>query len=79
MVITKKKNRAVTVTPVGHAYINASFNNLIITITNTNGDAVASCSAGIIGERLRIHNAKKITTPYITQLTSQECAQMAID
>ena len=45
-VSSKNKKRAVNVTPVCKAYINATYNNIIITITNLNGDTIAWSSAG---------------------------------
>lgn len=54
----------------GNVYIQASFNNTIVTITDLKGDALAWCSAGSLGFR----GAKK-STPYAAQST----AETAID
>ena len=45
------KKRKVTVEPVGEAYINASFNNIIISITNLKGEVISWSSAGKMGFR----------------------------
>ena len=42
----KAKKRKVRVEPEGKAYIQASFNNIIISITNKKGDVISWSSAG---------------------------------
>jgi len=70
----RNKKRSVDVTPTGIAYINASFNNIIITITNLKGDAVASSSSGKVG----IKNTKKKTTPFAAQQVAEDCVKLAL-
>jgi len=47
--VTKK--RIVVVEPVGQAHINATFNNIIITLTNNSGQTISWSSAGKMGFR----------------------------
>ena len=46
--VTKKKKVTKNLDK-GAAYINASFNNTIITVTDMNGNALSQCSAGALG------------------------------
>ena len=45
--VTKK--RIVVIEPVGQAHINATFNNIIVTLTNNNGQTISWSSAGKMG------------------------------
>lgn len=51
MAKTKKvtKKRVVIVESVGEAHINATFNNIIVTLTNKSGQAISWSSAGKMG------------------------------
>ena len=49
MAKSANKKRKVSVEPVGQAYINASFNNIIISITNLKGEVISWSSAGKMG------------------------------
>lgn len=68
------KKRKVNVESTGEAHINASFNNIIISLTNKNGDVIAWSSAGKMGFR-----GSKKNTPYAAQLASEDCAKVAHD
>ena len=68
------KKRKVKVDPVGEVYIHASFNNIIISITNANGEVIAWSSAGKMGFR-----GSKKNTPYAAQLAAEDCAKVAYD
>jgi len=76
--ITKKgksaKKRVVKVEPVGHAHISATFNNIIISLTNTAGQVISWSSAGKMGFR-----GSKKNTPYAGQLAAEDCAKVAYD
>ena len=61
MAKTTGKKRKVLVEAIGEAHINASFNNIIISLTNSKGDVIAWSSAGKMGFR----GSKKI---HLTQL-----------
>lgn len=59
---------------VGNVYIQATFNNTIVTITDLNGNAVSWASAG----SLNFKGAKK-STPYAAQTTAETAARKAMD
>lgn len=54
-----KKKKVVKLVPHGRAYIQASFNNTIVSVTDQNGDVLAWSSAGIAGFK-----GPKKATPY---------------
>jgi len=58
----------------GKVFIQATFNNTIVTITDLNGNAVSWSSAGSLGFR----GAKK-STPYAAQTTAETAARKAMD
>jgi small subunit ribosomal protein S11 len=68
------KKRKVNVESVGAAHVTASFNNIIISITNKAGDVISWSSAGKMGFR-----GSKKNTPYAAQLASEDCAKVAHD
>ena len=69
---TSSKKRKVIVDAIGEAHINASFNNIIISLTNKKGDVVSWSSAGKMGFR-----GSKKNTPYAAQLAAEDCANVA--
>jgi len=69
---TKKKN--VKVSAEGQAHISSSFNNIIVSLTNENGDVISWSSAGKMGFR-----SSKKNTPYAAQMVAQDCAKVAYD
>ncbi|HMT30577.1 MAG TPA: 30S ribosomal protein S11 [Bacteroidia bacterium] len=68
------KKKVVKVESVGEAHINATFNNIIISITNTTGQVVSWASAGKMGFK-----GSKKNTPYAAQLAAQDCSKVAFD
>jgi len=66
------KKRKVIIEAVGEAHIHASFNNIIVTLTNKNGDVISWSSAGKMGFR-----GSKKNTPYAAQLAAEDCAKVA--
>jgi small subunit ribosomal protein S11 len=70
----KGKKRVVKVESVGQAHIRASFNNIIISITNNSGQVISWASAGKMGFR-----GSKKNTPYAAQMAAQNCGQVAYD
>jgi small subunit ribosomal protein S11 len=68
------KKRTVKVEPVGEAHIHASFNNIIISLTNSQGQVISWGSAGKMGFR-----GSKKNTPYAAQMAAQDCAKIAYD
>lgn len=71
---TVAKKRVVKVEPAGKAYINATFNNIIISLTNNNGDVISWASAGKMGFK-----GSKKNTPYAAQMAAQDCSKTAHD
>lgn len=68
------KKRVVKVEAIGRAYVTASFNNMIITLTNNAGQAISWSSAGKMGFR-----GSKKNTPYAAQMAAEDCAKVAFD
>ncbi|MFC2079966.1 30S ribosomal protein S11 [Bacteroidota bacterium] len=68
------KKRTVKVEPLGEAHIHASFNNIIISLTNGQGQVISWGSAGKMGFR-----GSKKNTPYAAQMAAQDCAKIAYD
>ncbi len=68
------KKRVVKVEPVGQAHIQATFNNIIITLTNNAGQVISWSSAGKMGFR-----GSKKNTPYAAQVAAEDCARTAYD
>ena len=70
----KAKKRVVIVEPVGEVHIRASFNNIIISVTNSQGQVISWGSAGKMGFK-----GSKKNTPYAAQMAAQSCAQVAYE
>lgn len=70
----KAKKRVVNVEAVGEAHIKATFNNIIIAMTNTTGQVVSWASAGKMGFK-----GSKKNTPYAAQMAAQDCASKAYE
>ena len=66
------KKRKVRVEPEGRAYIKASFNNIIISLTNASGQVISWSSAGKSGFR-----GSKKNTPYAAQVAATDAARVA--
>ena len=60
--------------PHGRAYIQSTFNNTIITMTDLNGDTVAWSSAGGTGGT----RGSRKGTPFAAQLAAEDAAQKAM-
>ncbi len=70
----KSKKRVVTVEAIGQAHVRATFNNIIISMTNSTGQVVSWASAGKMGFK-----GSKKNTPYAAQVAAQECATKAFE
>ena len=66
----RKIRRSVT---VGIAYIKTTFNNTIVTITDTKGDTLCWASAGTCGFK-----GSRKSTPFAGQLAAQQAAEKAL-
>jgi len=71
---TVAKKRVVKIDTHGDVHINATFNNIIISITNRAGQVISWSSAGKMGFR-----GSKKNTPYAAQTAAQDCAKVATD
>ena len=68
------KKRKVIIEPYGQAHIKASFNNIIISITNNQGQVISWSSAGKMGFR-----GSKKNTPYAAQVAANDAAKTAFE
>ena len=71
---TAAKKRIVKVDTHGDVHISATFNNIIISITNKAGQAISWSSAGKMGFR-----GSKKNTPYAAQTAAADCGKVALD
>ncbi len=68
------KKRVVKVDAFGQAHISATFNNVMVTLTNAKGEVISWGSAGKAGFR-----GSKKNTPYAAQVAATDAAQVAYD
>jgi len=68
------KRRKVQVDAEGQAHIQATFNNIIISLTNNKGEVVSWSSAGKMGFK-----GSKKNTPYAAQMAANDCSKIAYD
>ena len=68
---TRRKVRKNVVKAVAH--IKATFNNTLITITDLEGNAICSSSAGCVGFK-----GSRKSTPFAAQQAAQSCANIAM-
>lgn len=69
----KRKKKDKRVEPYGVAHIQSTFNNTIVTITDTKGNVISWSSAGKIGFK-----GSKKSTPFAAQLAAEESARAAL-
>ena len=74
--VTKKvtKKRVKKNVERGQAHIQSSFNNTIVTITDSNGNTIAWASAGGLGFK-----GSRKSTPFAAQMAAEQAAKVAID
>jgi small subunit ribosomal protein S11 len=70
----KKRKKSVNINTLGQAHIKATFNNIIISITNQFGQVISWSSAGKMGFR-----GSKKNTPYAAQVAALDCAKSAYE
>ena len=68
------KKTKVKIQPEGQAHIQASFNNIIISITNNKGEVISWSSAGKMGFK-----GSKKNTPYAAQVAAEDCSKVALE
>jgi small subunit ribosomal protein S11 len=71
---TSTRKKVVKVEANGQAHIHASFNNIIISLTNDHGQVISWASAGKMGFK-----GSKKNTPYAAQVAAADCAKVAYD
>ena len=71
---TTASKRVVKVEATGQAHISSTFNNVIVSLTNNQGQVISWSSAGKCGFR-----GSKKNTPYAAQMAAQDCAKVAYD
>jgi small subunit ribosomal protein S11 len=74
MAKTSSKKRKVVVESFGEAHVTASFNNIIISLTNSKGQVISWSSAGKMGFR-----GSKKNTPYAAQLAAEDAGKVALE
>ncbi|ASS49841.1 MAG TPA: 30S ribosomal protein S11 [Fluviicola sp.] len=70
----KKNTKKVKVDALGEAHIQATFNNVIISLTNNAGQVISWSSAGKMGFR-----GSKKNTPYAAQVAAEDASKEAHD
>lgn len=68
------KKKVVKVDAIGQAHVHASFNNIVITLTNIMGQTICWSSAGKMGFK-----GSKKNTPYAAQTAAENCSKLAFD
>ncbi|MCI6473998.1 MAG: 30S ribosomal protein S11 [Bacteroidales bacterium] len=71
---TATKKRNVRVDAVGQLHVHSSFNNIIVSLANAEGQVISWSSAGKMGFR-----GSKKNTPYAAQMAAEDCAKVAYD
>jgi small subunit ribosomal protein S11 len=71
---TKVRKRERKSVPKGRAYIQSTFNNTVITMTDPSGNAIAWSSGGGAGFK-----GSRKSTPYAAQLAAQQAARKAME
>jgi len=71
---TTNKKRVVKVDAYGQLHVSSTFNNVIITLTNSTGQVISWSSAGKMGFR-----GSKKNTPYAAQMAAEDCSKVAME
>jgi small subunit ribosomal protein S11 len=72
--VGSSKKKSVKIESTGQAHVHASFNNIIISLTNGEGQVISWSSAGKMGFR-----GSKKNTPYAAQTAAEDCGKVAYD
>ena len=72
--VTRTKNRDRKNIVAGVAHINSTFNNVMVTITDAQGNTISWCSAGVKGFK-----GSRKATPYAAQVTAEEAGRKAME
>ena len=71
---TTNKKKVVKVDANGQLHVHSTFNNVIVTLANSEGQVISWSSAGKMGFR-----GSKKNTPYAAQTAAADCAKVAFD
>ena len=71
---TTNKKKVVKVEAYGQLHVSSTFNNVIVTLTNSTGQVISWSSAGKMGFR-----GSKKNTPYAAQMAAADAAKVALD
>ncbi len=71
---TRTKNRDRKNIVAGVAHVNSTFNNVMVTITDMQGNTISWCSAGVKGFK-----GSRKSTPYAAQVTAEEAGRKAME
>ena len=69
---TTKKRKITTNVDKGVVHVHSSFNNTIVTITDTQGNTLATCSAGELG-----YKGSRKSTPFAAGIAAENAAKKA--
>ena len=72
--VATNKKRNVKVDAIGQLHVHSSFNNIIVSLANSEGQVISWSSAGKMGFR-----GSKKNTPYAAQMAAEDCAKVAYD
>jgi len=72
--IKPKKKKVLRHVPIGRAYIQATYNNTLVTLTDPNGNVLSWSSAGLCGFK-----GPKKSTPYAAGIVVKDAADKAVD
>ena len=68
------KKRVVRVDATGQVHVHSTFNNIIVSVTNSEGQVISWASAGKAGFK-----GSKKNTPYAALVAASDCAKVAYD
>ena len=74
MAYNRRKRKVKKNIPEGQAHIHSTYNNTVVSITDTTGNVITWASAGTIG-----YKGSKKKTPYAAGMASEAAAAAAID
>ncbi len=74
MAYNRRKRKVKKSVVEGQAHIHSTYNNTVVTITDTQGNVISWASAGTIG-----YKGSKKKTPYAAGMSAEACGKVAVD
>ncbi len=74
MAYNRRKRKVKKSVVEGQAHIHSTYNNTVVTITDTQGNVISWASAGTIG-----YKGSKKKTPYAAGMSAEACGKVAAD